>query len=200
MKRLLLVTVALALPLAAMAQSNDSMSNGTAASGMSNTASGSANDASPAGTSATGSATMSKLSLQDTHFINTAAIAGLAEVSDGKLATAKGDASVKSIGDKMVADHTAVNNQLTSLAKGKGVTPPMTVDSKHAAIHAQLTKLSGAGFDKKYLSTELTGHEMTIAAFKTEASTGSDPQLKSFASATLPQLENHLAMIKAAMK
>jgi putative membrane protein len=74
------------------------------------------------------------------------------------------------------------------------------VDANHAAMSAKLKELSGSAFDKKYLKMELTGHEKTIALFKAEASSGSAENLKSFASTTLPILEQHLSMIKAAMK
>lgn len=199
MKQIILATVAtLALPMLAAAQSNDTMSN--SATKPSTMTSGTGSDATAGSMSATGSGTMSKLSVQDTHFVKTAAISGMAEVNDGKLAQSMGSASVQKVGERMVTDHTKANDQLMALANEKGVTPPMKVDAKHAEVTASLQKLSGASFDKRYLSTELQGHEMTIAAFKTEASTGSDPDLKSFASSTLPTLEQHLSMIKAAMK
>ena len=64
---------------------------------------------------------MAKLSVQDTHFMKIAAIAGMAEVNDGTLAENMGDATVKNIGARMVADHTKANQQLMSIAKQKGV-------------------------------------------------------------------------------
>jgi putative membrane protein len=140
------------------------------------------------------------LSLQDQDFIKLAAISGMSEIDDGNLATSKGDPSVKALGTMMVSDHTKANDQLLAIAKQKGVTPPMQVDAKHVAITAKLKTLSGAAFDHEYLSTELTGHEMTIAVFKAEISKGSDADLKAFASATLPILEHHLSMVEAARK
>lgn len=151
-------------------------------------------------TEASGSVGMAKLSVQDAHFMKVAAIAGMAEVSDGKLAAAMGDSAVKAIGTRMATDHTQVNEQLASIAKQKGVTLPLQVDARHAAISAKLKTLSGASFDSYYLSTQLKAHETAIAVFKAEASTGSDPDLKAFANATLPTLEAHLSMIQAALK
>jgi putative membrane protein len=151
-------------------------------------------------TEASGSVGTTKLSVQDTHFVKVAVIAGMSEISDGKLATHMGDSAVKNIGTTMISDHTKASDQLMSIAKEKGILPPMQVDSKHAAIHAELKILRGSAFDREYLKTELRGHEMTIAAFKAEASTGSDPDLTAFATATLPTLQMHLSMIKTAMK
>ena len=121
-------------------------------------------------------------------------------MKDGQLAGTKGSSGVQAVGQRMVADHTQANNQLMSIAKGADIMVPMMVDTKHMAIHTMLTGLSGASFDAKYLSTEKTGHEQTIALFKTEAADGTDPQLKSFASTTLPTLQQHLTMIDGAMK
>jgi putative membrane protein len=180
MKRFVLTGIALlALPLSVFAQTPAAPDSSTEASG---------------------SVGMAKLSMQDTHFIKVAAIAGMAEVNDGTLAENMGDGTVKHIGARMVSDHTKVNEQLMSIAKEKGVALPMQVDAQHAAVSAKLKSLSGASFDKYYLATELQGHEQTIAAFKAEASTGSDPDLIAFANATLPTLEMHLSMIQAAMK
>ena len=144
---------------------------------------------------------MAKLSMQDTHFIKMAAISGMSEVNDGQLAAQMGATStVKAIGSKMVADHTAANNQLMTIAQKKGAAVPTTVDPTHAAMSAKLKTLSGSAFDRQYLHNELLGHEQTIALFKAESSTGSDADLKTFATATLPTLQQHLTMIKAAMK
>jgi putative membrane protein len=153
-----------------------------------------------ASTEASGSVGMAKLSVQDTHFMKLAAMAGMAEVNDGTLAENMGDSTVKAIGTRMVTDHSKANAQLASIAKEKGVALPKQEDVQHAAVSAKLKTLSGASFDNYYLATELQGHELTIAAFKAEASTGSDPDLKAFANATLPTLQMHLSMIQAAMK
>ncbi len=176
---LLVAAASLLLPAAALAQT---MTPATAAPGMAV------------------NSTAAALSGQDAHFVKMAAISGIAEVSDGQLATKLGATStVRNLGSKMVADHTAADNQLMAIAQKHGVTVPATVDATHAALSAKLKKLSGSAFDRQYLHDQLLGHEQAIALFKAEAATGSDPELKSFAATTLPTLQQHLAMIKAAM-
>jgi putative membrane protein len=140
------------------------------------------------------------LSVQDKMFIQNAAYAGLAEVSDGSLAESKGSSTVKTIGTRMVTDHTKVNDQLAALSKQLGDRAPTMTDATHLKMHAELTNLSGSAFDAKYLKDELLGHEKTIALFKTEVRDGGDIQLKTLASNTLPTLQMHLNMIQAAMK
>jgi putative membrane protein len=146
MIRFLFISVAvLGLPLSALAQTGSTMSSGA---------------------TSTNEPSASKLSTEDAHFIKMAAIGGLAEVNDGKLAENTGGSSVKAIGTQMVTDHSKANDQLTAIAKEDGVTPPTMVDATHAAITAKLKTLSGAAFDKEYLQTELVGHEKLSRSLK----------------------------------
>jgi putative membrane protein len=55
-----------------------------------------------------------------------------------------------------------------------------------------------SAFDSAYLSGQKTAHLKAIKVFETEISTGSNPQLKTFATTTLPILKMHLAMVEAA--
>lgn len=140
------------------------------------------------------------LTAQDKMFIQKAAYAGLAEVSDGNLAESKGSSSVKAIGMRMVTDHTKVNDQLATLSQQLGDPAPTVTDAKHQQMHAALENLSGSAFDTQYLKEQRLGHEKTIALFKTEIQDGGNAQLKTLASNTLPTLQMHLNMVEAAMK
>ena len=148
----------------------------------------------------TTSSSAAALSAQDKMFIQNAAYAGLAEVSDGNLAESKGSSSVKAIGMRMVTDHTKANDQLAALSQQLGDPAPTMTDATHLKMHAALELHTGSAFDTHYLEDELQGHEKTIALFKTEMQDGSNSQLKTLASNTLPTLQMHLNMIEAAMK
>jgi putative membrane protein len=52
--------------------------------------------------------------------------------------------------------------------------------------------MSGASFDKAYMSAMLKDHKTDVADFEHEANGGSDEKIKSFASDTLPTLKEHL--------
>ncbi len=56
--------------------------------------------------------------------------------------------------------------------------------------------MSGTEFDRMYVRDMLTDHESDVAAFEKEANSGSNPDLKTFASDTLPTLREHLRMAK----
>lgn len=133
----------------------------------------------------------------DMKFAMTAAQGGMAEVKLGQLAVDKAsNPDVKAFGQRMVDDHTKANEQLKSVAANENVTLPTDVNAKDQAEYDKLSKLSGPEFDKAYMKGMVKDHEMDVKDFQKEANSGKDPQLKSFASTTLPILQSHLQMAK----
>ena len=116
------------------------------------------------------------------------------------MAQSKGDAAVQKIGAQMVADHTEINHQLANLAQTKGVVVSNSSTNAQAAQAAHLNELGGASFSRIYLRDQKLAHEQAIKLFRTEAQSGTDSDLKKFASTNLPTLQEHLQMIEAAQK
>ena len=169
------------------------MSLGAAAQS-SDKAAGSSQDSSKSTSSASGS---SQLSAADQTFVKKAAQGGMAEVELGKLATQKASSEdVKKFGQRMVDDHTKANDQLKQIAGTKGVTLPTELDSKDQALKDRLSKLDGEKFDQAYMKNMVRDHTKDVSEFRKESTSGKDSDLKSFASQTLPTLEDHLKEAK----
>ncbi len=135
--------------------------------------------------------------VDDKKFVKDAAIGGMTEVEMGKLAAQKGASdAVKQYGQKLVDDHTKANDQLKELASKENINLPASLDSKQQSRVDKLAKLSGPKFDKAFVKDAVKDHEKDINEFKSEAQYGSDPNIKQFASNTLPTLEQHLAAAK----
>lgn len=133
----------------------------------------------------------------DVHFMMKAAQGGMAEVKLGQLATEKGsNPDVKVFGQKMIDDHTKANDQLKSIAQEQGVNLPTSLNGKDQATYDRLSRLSGAEFDKQYAKHMLMDHQEDVKDFQKEANNGKDEKVKSFASQTLPVLQQHLQMVK----
>jgi putative membrane protein len=133
----------------------------------------------------------------DKKFVKEAAIGGLLEVELGKLAQEKGSSdAVKQFGQRMVTDHGKANEELKEAATKSGYTVPASLDSKHQSKIDKLSKLSGPDFDRAYVKDMVKDHQEDIRKFQAEADNGTDPQLKSFASKTLPVLQEHMQAIK----
>jgi putative membrane protein len=107
-----------------------------------------------AGATATAASTGGKVAAKDSKFVTEAAVSGMFEVEAGKLAQAQGSSDqVKQMGEMMVKDHTAANEELMQLATSKGVELPTELDAKHKGMLEKLSKQTGADFDKAYLDT-----------------------------------------------
>ena len=132
-------------------------------------------------------------------FSTEAAQGGLAEVEMGRLAAQKaGNPSVREFGQRMVADHSKANAELKALAARKGLQLPSDMNSDQKSEMAKLEKLSGAEFDREYMSAMLKDHEEDVKAFETQSKEGNDADVKAFAAKTLPTLQEHLQMARDA--
>lgn len=134
----------------------------------------------------------------DSTFAMKAAQGGMAEVKMGQLAADKAsNPDVKAFGQQMIDDHTKANNNLKSIAQGENMTLPSDLNAKDQATYDKLSKLSGPEFDKMYVKDMVKDHEEDVKEFQKEAKSGKDPQMKNFASTTLPVLQGHLSKIKS---
>jgi len=131
--------------------------------------------------------------MSDASFAKIADEGGLAEVKLGQLAEDKGSSqAVKDFGKRMVTDHTQADGQLKTAASTDKITLPTQVTAREEATYDRLSKLSGAAFDRAYARDMVRDHEADIAMFQREAKYGKDTSIKSFASQTLPTLQDHL--------
>jgi putative membrane protein len=133
-------------------------------------------------------------------FMKDAAMGGMAEVELGKLAQEKAtNPRVKRFGEMMVQDHSAANNDLKSIAQQKNVMLPTDL-GKHKDHYEDLSKKTGADFDKAYMKMMVDDHQDDIKDFEKCAENGTDPDVKTFASQKLPTLRKHLDSAKAINK
>lgn len=129
----------------------------------------------------------------DMHFAREAAQGGMLEVELGKIAVQKASNDrIKQFGQRMIDDHTKLNNELKTVAAKDNITLPTSLDAKHQAIVDKFSNLSGTQFDRTYARDMVKDHQQDIADFEKEANNGTNPDLKSFASMALPTLREHL--------
>jgi putative membrane protein len=152
---------------------------------------------------------------RDPHdFINTMAIAGMAEVQLGKVAAERAqDPDVKAFGQLMVKDHTEANDELKQAASQVGAQLPTQLDDKHRELADHLMKLQGGEFDREYMKAMVDGHENVAdqllrqagwigtstrdessvpTAVGTSGSDSGDSRMRLWAMKTLPVVQQHL--------
>jgi putative membrane protein len=135
------------------------------------------------------------VSPEDKHFMSEAAEGGLAEVELGHLAAEKAATTkVRDLGDRMVRDHSEANDKLKDIARRLGVNVPDHLSATEYAEKTKLSALSGDHFDRAYVNDMLKDHRQDLAEFRREARDGQNPEVKAFASQTLPILEERLRL------
>jgi putative membrane protein len=142
-------------------------------------------------------AAQGQLNNADQEFVKKAAIGGVAEVELGRVATQRAARpSVRSFGERMVTDHGRGNAELATLARSKGMDVSNTLDVTHQAMRDRLSGLSGADFDRAYMSEMVRDHTEDVALFERAAQSSTDADVKAFAERSLPMLRDHLALAR----
>lgn len=153
---------------------------------------------------------------QDATKLNDAEIAHVVVVADDidiryahlALAISK-NADVRKFADTMIRDHSAVQEQAAALATKLNLTPKNNAVSqdllkKSEALVAQMRKLDGAAFDKRYAANELEYHKFVNGAVeKVFIPNAQNPELKALLQAGLEIFkvhEGHAEMMVKAVK
>ncbi len=140
-----------------------------------------------------------KVSKSDQAFVQAADQIDMAEVKTGKLAqTNAASDAVKKFAERMVTDHTKMNEELRAVASKKGITLAESLDPAHQELLDQLSSLKGAKFDQAYTKDIVAGHEQAIATLETEVKSGQDADVKAWAEKWLPTAREHLALAQEA--
>ena len=130
-------------------------------------------------------------------FIVKVANSGMAEVEMAKMAQDKGSTPVKNLASMLVHDHSALNDQVKSLAAQKNIVLPDSISSDRRSMIDDLKKKSGKTFDRSFLEMMENGHKNSIDMFQDATSNVTDPDINSLAGKTLPTLRMHLDSVKA---
>jgi len=96
----------------------------------------------------------------------------------------------------MIKDHTATSDKMKELVNSGKVKAnlPSTMDSAHRAKLDKLRGLNGKDFSRQYEDMQISAHKDAVSLFQRYAKGGDNTDLKAFASATLPTLQEHLKM------
>ncbi len=145
-------------------------------------------------------ASKADLSIQDKSFADAAAKGGMMEVMMGQLAATNASSStVKNLGAMMAKEHGKANDELKQWASTVGYKLPTSMDADQQKMYDDLKMKKGADFDKAYTDMMVSDHKKDVAAFKEEASKGTEATLKSWAGKTVSTLEHHLSESQKAM-
>ncbi|MFE9958840.1 DUF4142 domain-containing protein [Micromonospora sp. NPDC005299] len=131
-------------------------------------------------------------STQDTQYLQAVHQVNLFEITAGNLAQQKGqNQQVKDLGKMFVTDHTQLDQTVQSTAQQLNVQLPADPTADQQKVLDRLNNLSGAEFDKAWVTAQLAGHVQAIQATQTEISQGSEQSVVQLAQDALPILQAH---------
>jgi putative membrane protein len=134
--------------------------------------------------------------MRDKLFIHKAAEGGMAEIQLSQLAVQKSSSDeVKQFAQKMVDDHTMLNDSMKPIADQMGVKPPTKLAKKDQAELDKLNGLSGDDFDKEYLAYMVKDHHSDVRDFKQEDAMAGNSDLKAAVDKGLPVIQQHTMMV-----
>lgn len=143
--------------------------------------------------SSTGSMSTSadKLSWGDKRFVTKVADSGQAEVELAQLAADRATSpDVKQFAQRLVTDHTKVNQELMSMASTKRV--EIEKDEGKDRFYRRLSNKSGSDFDREFVEHMIDSHENSIKMFEKTSQDAKDEDVRSFASKHVGHLREHL--------
>ncbi|WP_353062541.1 DUF4142 domain-containing protein [Tunturibacter psychrotolerans] len=134
--------------------------------------------------------------MKDKIFLRKAAQGGMAEVKLGQLAAQKASGDdVKAFGQKMVDDHTKLNNEMAPIADSMGVRLPKDLNKEDQAEYDKLNALSGNNFDMEYLAFMVKDHHKDLREFRQEAASTTDPTLQLAVANATKVIHEHTMMV-----
>jgi putative membrane protein len=150
-----------------------------------------------------GLAVSSAQSITDAQIAAIVVTANQVDIDAGKLAAATtANADVRSFAERMIAEHTAVNQSATDLAGRLKLTPeenPTSRSLKEAGERnlARLKAIEGAAFDTAYVDHEVTYHQQVLDALdKTLIPNAKNAELKALLEGARPAFVQHLEHAK----
>lgn len=147
-----------------------------------------------AGASAANSAA-SELTAVDYNFVAEANLGAPFQIDSGRVAEAKATTgTIRDYAHLMVVTHIPVVDALNKILQQRHISAPANtlLDGAYHAVIASLKADDGAALDRDYVEGQVEYQEGNAALFRNEIQNGYDPQLKEFARATLPKIEDHL--------
>ena len=150
------------------------------------------NDTIAGGTAGTAGTTGAAANV-DRDFIEDMLADGHAEVALGQLVQERAARpEVKEFGQMMVRDHQKAGAELKQIAGKHNIQVDGGEHGDHNDLRERLSKLSGAEFDREYMKAMVDEHEKAVNDVEKKAANADNPDVRQWASQTLPTLRQHL--------
>ena len=135
-------------------------------------------------------AAMAKGLTPDSAFVIAAAQAAFAGEMLGKMALEKAlSPEVKQFARRAADESAKMAVGLQPILKAQNTPEPKELDQRNKSVHEWLSRLSGAEFDRAYMSNAASMQSNELMVYERAAQRSMNEDVKSFASKTLPLLK-----------
>jgi len=133
----------------------------------------------------------------DRLFVLNTAIGNQFEMSLAQMAQQKSqDQQVKQLAQRILQDHQQASQQLQQVAQKLQVDLPQGLPSMKQQELQIIGGMESKMFDQKFVSCMDEHHAKDVTCFRNTAQTAQSPDVKQFASQTLPKLQEHWQLTK----
>jgi len=141
------------------------------------------------------------LTAHEHAFVRAVAQADVFQIDAASLAGRKAQSPrVKSLAQRLLASYARMRMELERIARERGISLPSAPSRGQRALLEHLRALGGATFDRAYARTALDENQRNVARMQqAAASIANDRQLRTFAEAQVPALEQNVREARASV-
>jgi putative membrane protein len=126
------------------------------------------------------------------QFVAEALTGGLSEAELGQLARERGDSSdVRQFGDRMVAYYGEASKRMLLILRDQQIEASSDVSDEQRTNATRLGRLEGPEFDRQYIQQVIENHQKSTELYRRASESDINPELRQFATESLPDLEDH---------
>jgi putative membrane protein len=114
----------------------------------------------------------------------------LAQVAESRAT----DLGVKRYAQKMTQDHNRMRSEWTEVSSKNGLRLSTIMSPHHQAQMTRLASLSGAEFDRAYMSTMVQNHQETISTLENRGRSAQSAEVRQLVSRSIPSVQEHLRL------
>jgi putative membrane protein len=131
----------------------------------------------------------------DANLIRDVINTNLLEVRLGQIADQKAvNPSVRQFAQRMISDHSRLQNEWTSMASANGVSVNAQLDNASAAKVDQLNRASRWDFDRAYMNLMIQGHQEAVNRLQNEGQYAQSAAVRARVANDLPIVQQHLSL------
>jgi putative membrane protein len=133
-------------------------------------------------------------------FLAHAASANEFEIESAQLALqASSNPAVRSFASTLIADHTALGQQVGAAAAAAhlNMPPPTLLPADQAMLDQLRATGAGTNFDMAFQQDQISAHQQGITLMQNYSASGDVPALRTVAAQAIPVMQRHLAMAQA---